>query len=212
LTLANQRALTYMMPASISSTTTAKRMTQEEIMPRISGNKEKMWIIPILLLLFASFGAPTTRADSMYTYMFTYELSNGSTFSFTTEALDPTTALGNPENASTTTAETFSGYFSGTSFVSYELDGSNSIVPLANLLTDVTGGPIGGPPEVYFSPSDYSAAGMYAGTCEYNCETSATTDSLIVTATPEPSTGGLVMLGIGLMGLMGMGLSKKRLG
>ena len=163
--------------------------------------RKSLWIIPGLLL-FASMGTPTAHADSMYTYKFTYSLSDGSTFSFTTEALDPTVALGTPENASTTTAETFSGYFSGTSLVLYELDGSSSMVPLANLLTQVTSGPVGGPPEVYFSPSDYSAAGTYAGSCEYNCETSVTTDSLIVTATPEPSTGGFMMLGIGLLLLM----------
>jgi PEP-CTERM motif len=162
--------------------------------------RKSLWIIPVLLL-FATIGAPAAHADSMYTYMFTYQLSDGSTFSFTTQALDPTVALGTLENTSTITAQTFSGFFSGTSLLFYDLDGSNSLVPLANLLIQVSGGPLIGPPEVYFSPSDYSAPGTYAGTCEYDCESNATTDSLIVTAvpTPEPSTGVLTMLlGIGL--------------
>jgi len=155
-------------------------------------------IIPVLLL-FLAIGTPNALADT-FTYTFTYTSVAGSTFSFTTVPLDPAVALGTPQTAITT--DSFTGFYAGTVLVVYELDGSNPLAPGANLLTGVTGGPSLGPPEGFFSPSDYTAAGTYSGVCADNCPVDTpVTDTLTVTLvqTPEPSTGGIMMVGFGLV-------------
>ena len=65
-------------------------------------------------------------------------------------------------------------------------------------MIEVTDGPLLGPPESFFSPSDYTSAGTYYGTRIANCVSRAT-DILTVTfvPTPEPSTCGLMLAGIG---------------
>lgn len=163
--------------------------------------RRTLWIIPVLLLS-AAFGAPNVLADSLFTYTYTYTLSDGSTFSFTTVPLDPTVALGTPETGITTSS--FTGFYAGTVLVRYELDGSSIFVPGANLLTEVTGGPLSGPPEDFFLASDYTTAGTYDGACVANCVSGPVKDTLTVTAvpTPEPSTCGLMLLGVGLLLVM----------
>jgi hypothetical protein len=166
-------------------------------------------IIPALLLLGA-IGAPNALANTLFTYTYTYSLADGSTFSFTTVPLDPAVALGAPETGITT--DSFTGFYSGTVLVIYALDGSSPLVPGANLLTQVTGGPLIGPPEDFFSPSDYTTPGTYNGQCVANCP-AAVIDTLTVTPaqTPEPSTYGIMLLGVGLLFVMrkhiGEGLS-----
>jgi PEP-CTERM motif len=167
---------------------------------------KSLWILPVLLL-FAAIGASNAQADPMFTYTYTYAPVAGSTFSFTTVALDPAVALGTPEAGIITSS--FTGSYSGTVLVAYVLDGSSPLVPGANLLTQVTGGPFLGPPEDFFSPSDYTTAGTYVGACVANCPVSnPVTDTLTVTPVPEPSTSGLMMLGIGLVLVMRKRLAK----
>ncbi len=161
--------------------------------------RKSLWII-LLLILIAAIGPPNALADS-FTYTYTYTPVAGSTFSFTTVPLDPAVALGTPQTGITTAS--FTGFYAGTVLVAYELDGSSPLAPGANLLIQVTGGPLLGPPENFFSPSDYTIAGTYDGACADNCPVSSpVTDTLTVTPVPEPSTGGLMMLGIGLVLVM----------
>lgn len=161
---------------------------------------KSLWIVAVLLL-FAAIGGSNAQADTLFTYTYTYTPVPGSTFSFTTVALDPAVALGTPQTGIITSS--FTGFYSGTVLVAYELDGSTPLAPGANLLTQVTGGPLLGPPEDFFSPSDYTTAGTYVGACADNCPVgSPVTDTLTVTPTPEPSTCGLMMLGIGLVLVM----------
>jgi hypothetical protein len=167
---------------------------------RVWKMRKCLWIIPVLLL-FAAICAPNALADTLFTYTYTYTPVAGSTFSFTTVPLDPA-LLGTFQGVTTITAETLTGNYSANVLVGYVLDGSNPGAPGANLLTQTTGGIA--PPEDFFSPSDYTTAGTYNGNCADNCFTGPITDTLTVTLvqTPEPSTYGLMLLGVGFLLVM----------
>ncbi len=170
--------------------------------------RRTLWIIPVLLLI-AAVGATNALADTLFTYTYLFTPVAGSTFSFTTVALNPA-LLGTEQFCpAACAAVSLTGNYSANVLVGYVLDGSSPQVPGANLLTQTTGGIP--PPEDFFSPSDYTTAGTYSGACVANCFNNPVTDTLTVTAvqTPEPSTYGFTLIGIGLIGLMAVMQKRK---
>jgi PEP-CTERM motif-containing protein len=156
--------------------------------------RKPLWTIPVLLL-FAAIGAPNAHADTLYTYTFTsYGPGvNNIVLSWTTEPIIAVTG-DTPLTAGQLTSASLTGtVLYPATILSVDLDDSG----LGDQETVLSDGILLG--QDNFAIGDYSEAGAYISQPAPD-----EVDVLTVSAiqTPEPSTGALMLIGIGIMLLM----------
>lgn len=159
-------------------------------------------IMPVLLL-FAAIGASNAQADTLFTYTYT----NTNAYSWTTEPIPVVTAPTTLTAAELTATSLFFNY-TGCVITQVVLDqgtfGGITFQP-GGQETDFVSSTCGGTQGSYvadqFAIADYGSPGTYIGA------TSQSTLVVNTVQTPEPSTGGLMLIGIGLVFVM-----RKRIG
>jgi hypothetical protein len=159
--------------------------------------RKSLWIIAVLLL-FAAIGAPNARADTMDAY--TYTIAFGSTieWTWTTFPLAPVTG---PTTILATALASYSPAETACSvsnpFTSVTLDLGFGLQGAIET-TCAIGGAV---PSGSWTLAEYSTPGTYPRSCSGGFGT-CTLTVVQATATPEPATVGLILLGMGLVFVM----------
>jgi hypothetical protein len=154
--------------------------------------RESLWIVPVLSL-FAAIGAPAARADS-FTYSYTWS-SPSAGISFTTAPIAGVT-MATTVPAADLTAATSSGSWAGCATASVVLDQGGQ----GGTELHLNGSSCGVlTVEIFdsYAQSDYTTPGTYT-----DASTKSTLVVTDVSATPEPSSLALMLVGIGFLLVM----------
>lgn len=156
----------------------------------------KTWC-SILGVLVLALGAPSARADTLYTYTYTFTVGPYE-LTFTTVPIAAVTAQTYLSPADIASYALTGSYWAGTELSSADLDSGD--LPGAIAVYSTGNHAISGGAGEGFTLADYAIPGTYAyGTPTYPQENILTVTAV---ATPEPATLGLILIGTGLVFVM----------